>query len=74
MKPYDDENCKCHKIFDEISAKYPEANWNMDKACEEWAERVDELKDNNIEFGPGEDENYGCVCPTCGNMVCGLCV
>jgi len=75
MKPYIDKNCKCHEIEKEINLKYPEDNWNMDRACKEWRIRSrKELKDNNIEFEPLSDECYGCTCPTCGYMICNWCV
>jgi hypothetical protein len=74
MKPYDDPDCKCHEIEDEIRKKYPDCNWNIDEACSEWIERSKELEVNEIEFEPHSDECYGCTCPTCGRMICGWCV
>jgi len=74
MKPYDDPDCKCHKIEAEINAKFPNANWNCDAACKEWAKRVEELPSNDIDFEAYSDECYGCTCPTCGRMICGWCV
>lgn len=74
MKPYEDENCKCHEIENEINIKFPQANWNRDKACSTWGERLTELPDNNIEFEAYSNECYGCTCPTCGRKICGWCV
>ena len=66
--------CRCEEIENEINEKYPNASWNCDQACSEWQSRQSELEDNNIEFEPYADENYGCTCPTCGRMICGWCV
>ena len=66
--------CKCEEIVNEINEKHPECNWNLDAACKEWGDRVDELEDRGIEFEPHSDECYGCTCPTCGNMICSWCV
>lgn len=74
MKPYDDDECRCYEIVDEIDKQFPGCDWNIDDCCREWDKRVIELEDNNIEFNEGADENYGCTCPTCGRMVCGWCV
>ena len=74
MKPFDDEECKCHQIEDDINKENPGCNWNCDKCCAAWQERSTELVDNNIEFEPHADENYACTCPTCGNVICGWCV
>ena len=74
MEPYDDPECKCHALEDEIQEKYPDADWNGDEACAEWNLRYrDELVDNDIEFKLLSDEYYGCTCPTCGRMVCSWC-
>ena len=74
MKPYNDENCECHKLVNKINEKHPDADWNCDAACRMWGDENGTLKDNDIEFEDYADENYGCTCPTCGNMVCGWCV
>lgn len=74
MLPYVDESCKCHTIKAEIEAKYPDADWNMDKACEAWFEDAFKLKDNHIDHGEDSDAQYGCTCPTCGSFICGWCV
>jgi hypothetical protein len=69
-----DVKCKCHAIEDEIRECHPADDWNCDKSCQEWHNRVGELEDKGIEFDDGADENYGCTCPTCGRMICGWCV
>ena len=74
MKPYDDDNCKCHEIEAEINEANPGCDWNCDACCKAWSERSGDLQDNHIEFDDAADENYGCTCPTCGRMVCGWCV
>ena len=74
MEPYEDENCKCHEIEKEIDKKYPDANWNLDEACEEWGNRSVEIEDNDIEFSSYPLECYGCTCSACGRRICGLCV
>jgi len=74
MKPYDDENCKCHNIVAEIDKEYPGGNWNLDEACQKWGEMSMELENNDIEFEDGSDENYCCTCPTCGNIICSWCI
>lgn len=74
MKPYEDENCECHRIQKEIDEQYPRANWNMDNACKSWHDQKEKLEDNNIEFEPHSDNDYGCTCPTCGRMLCGWCI
>ena len=74
MKPYSDENCKCHEVESEIRERYPECNWNVDDACRAWNEAAPSLENNSIVFEAHSDECYGCTCPTCGRMVCGWCV
>ena len=74
MGPYDDETCGCHEIENKINAEFPEANWNLDSACKAWGDRKQGLLNNNIEFTPFSDENYGCTCPSCGRMICSWCV
>lgn len=74
MKPFEDVNCKCHIIEQEINKKFPDRNWNFDDACSEWQKRSSELTNNNIEFEKYADENYACTCPTCGRLLCGWCV
>jgi len=74
MEPYDDNNCQCHKIENEINFKFPNADWNLDSACKEWEILSKDLKDNNIQFRPYSDENYGCTCLTCGRMICVWCI
>ncbi len=66
--------CKCFEIEKEINAKFPDCNWNVDKACEEWSARSKELENNHIKFKKFADEYYACTCPTCGRIVCGWCV
>ncbi len=68
------ETCRCFTIVEEINAKFPDANWNLDEACEEWQKREKELEDNGIEFEDGADAWYCCNCPTCGSTVCGWCL
>lgn len=74
MKPYDDPNCECHKIVEEINKEFPNADWNIDEACTAWNDRKGKLKNNNIEIEAYSDECYGCTCPTCGRFICGWCV
>lgn len=74
MKPYEDDNCKCHEIEDKINKKYPDCDWNIDDACKAWTQEAENLKNNDIEFLEHSDEVYGCTCPTCGRMICGWCV
>jgi len=74
MKPYNDNNCDCHKIEAGINKEFPKADWNIDDACKAWSERSGQLKDNEIDFEAYSDECYGCTCPTCGRMICGWCV
>lgn len=68
------QTCNCYQIEKEIRNEYPDADWNCDDACFEWNDRCKELKNNNIQFEDGADENYGCTCPTCGRFICGWCV
>lgn len=63
------EECECEAIEKEIREKYPNCNWNMDEACEEWAKRYKELPYNNVEY----EEPYACCCPACGRSVCNWC-
>jgi len=72
MKPYEDENCSCHKIEEEINKE--STDWNCGKACDEWHKRSKDLTVNDITFEPFSDENYACNCPTCGRIICGWCV
>jgi hypothetical protein len=74
MKPYKDENCGCYKLYAGINAQCPHADWDADKACSLWLEKSKDLKNNDIEFEPDDYDNWGCTCPTCGRMICGLCV
>jgi len=74
MKPYDDENCRCHKVEAEINEEFPDADWNVDAACKAWRKRSKKLFVNNIEYDPHSDAYYGCTCPTCGRLVCGWCI
>lgn len=73
MDAYEDENCGCHRIEDEIDAEFPDT-WNCGAACNEWRERSKELKDNGIEFEEYSDSCYSCTCPACGRTICGWCV
>lgn len=68
------EECKCVQIVKDINKKFPDSDWNCDKACHEWQERSGELEDKNIQFDAGADDNYACTCPTCGEWICGWCV
>ena len=63
----------CEVIVKEIDEKYPDTDWNQDKACEEWLKRVVELKDNNIDFNLGAFAKLGCTCPSCGDIICAWC-
>ena len=74
MKPYIDENCKCHEIEDQIDIEFSGIGWNMGEACNAWQQRSSELKNNNIEFEAFSDAPYACTCPTCGRTICGWCV
>jgi hypothetical protein len=74
MEPYEDINCECYSIENQINVDYPESNWNCDNACSAWAERSKNLKLKNIEYQPYDDANYACCCPTCGRIICGWCV
>jgi len=74
MKAYEDANCECHKIVEKINRKYPNADWNCDRACDMWHYESEKLHVNNIIFEEYSDESYGCTCPTCGEMICGWCV
>lgn len=68
MKPYEDQNCKCYEIEEEM-----EKWWNVNRAkfCQVWDERSDTLIDNDIELGR---DDLGCHCPTCGRFICGECI
>jgi len=74
MEPYEDAGCKCHEVESQINSDFPDADWNVDNACDAWRERSSSLIDNDIEFEPFSDSRYGCTCPTCGRMICGWCV
>ena len=74
MKPFDDPDCECHKIQNQINANHPDADWGCDEVCEEWNKRSSELKDNDIELDEFSDDPYSCTCPTCGRFICGDCV
>ena len=73
MKAYRDPDCQCREIEKQIDEEFPNCDWNFDKACKARRERSADLKDNDIEFEPHSDKCYGCVCPTCGRMVCNGC-
>ena len=74
MKPYNDIDCACYRITDEINKKFPNSDWNLDAACEEWKKRKSELTYNSIKFECDSEGRYSCTCPTCGRIVCRWCL
>ena len=67
-------SCECEIILKEIKKEFPNANFNIDEACEAWNERSKKLKNNNIKIDPDDDHIHACTCPTCGVTICGRCV
>lgn len=68
-------SCKyCDELVEKINNKYPDSDWNCDKACNMWRELSPTIPDRNIEFKPYSDESYACTCPNCGEYICGWCV